>query len=87
MKTPDRYIKITQGPTTAVYSYRLCGNTLGVIVTHKEPKPVLFRRGRRFVDEERRMRKVKESINSVVYCDNMSEPYARVIVKRRLANS
>ena len=47
MKTPDRYIKITQGPTTAVYSYRLCGNTLGVIVTHKEPKPVLFRKGRR----------------------------------------
>lgn len=47
MKTPDRYIKITQGPTTAVYSLKMCGNTLGVIVTHKEPKPVLFRKGRR----------------------------------------
>ena len=47
MKSASKYIKITQGPTTAVYSYKLCGNTLGVIVTHKEPKPVLFRKSRR----------------------------------------
>ena len=47
MKTPDRYIKINQGPTTAVYSYKICGNTLGVIVTHHDPKPVLFRKARK----------------------------------------
>ena len=47
MKSASKYIKITQGPTTAVYSYRLNGNCLSVIVTHKDPKPVLFRKGKR----------------------------------------
>ena len=47
MKSASKYIKITQGPTTAVYSYKLCGNTLGVIVTHRDLKPVLFRKSRR----------------------------------------
>lgn len=47
MKTPNRYIKIKQGPTTAVYSYKVSGDTAGVRITHKEPKPVLFRNGRK----------------------------------------
>ena len=47
MKTSNRYIKINQGPTTAVYSYKVNGDTVGVRITHKELKPVLFRNGRK----------------------------------------
>lgn len=47
MKAPKKYIHINQGPTTAVYMHKAEGVCLGVITEHREPKPVLFRRGKR----------------------------------------
>ena len=46
MKTPNRYIQISQGPTTAVYMLKAQGVCQSVKVEHKELKPVLFRRGK-----------------------------------------
>lgn len=45
-KAPSKYIHIFQGPTTAVYSFKAGGTCLGIEVTHREPKPVLFRKGK-----------------------------------------
>jgi len=47
MKAPRKYIQVSHGATTAVYCFKAEGVCLGVITTHREPKPMLFRRGRR----------------------------------------
>ena len=51
MKAPKRYIKASQGYTTAVFAYKVPADngviyTRGVKVIHKPLRPVLFHRGR-----------------------------------------
>jgi len=50
MKVADKWIRIIQGTTTLVYRYQQGEICRAVEVTHREPKPVLFRKaaGRRF---------------------------------------
>lgn len=51
MKTPSKWIKVEQGPTTAVFRYQANSSVLSVSILHREPKPVLFRRSRRLSNE------------------------------------
>lgn len=46
MRSPNKWIRVCQGPTTATYLY-YAPKILAVEITHKPLKPVLFRKGRR----------------------------------------
>ena len=50
MKVAEKWIRIVQGTTVAVYRYQAGKTCLAVQVHHREPKPVLFRKaaGRNF---------------------------------------
>lgn len=47
MKAPKKWVKVSQGPTTAVYQLMGRESVLETIITHHWPKPVLFRKSRR----------------------------------------
>lgn len=47
MRVPDKWIRVVQGATTAVFRYQGNGAVLKVEILHREPKPVLFRKSRR----------------------------------------
>ena len=50
MTAPRKFIRIVQGPTTAVFRLQADSSVLAVEVLHRPAKPVLFRRatGRKF---------------------------------------
>lgn len=49
IKAPRKGIRITQGPTTAVYFLWADNYVLRTIIMHHWPRPVLFRKARRLL--------------------------------------
>jgi len=47
-----KWVRVIQGPTTAVFRYQAEKLVTAVRIIHKEPKPVLFRKGRRLRNVE-----------------------------------
>lgn len=47
MKAASKWIRVMQGPTTAVFRYQANSSVLAISIMHRELKPVLFRKSRR----------------------------------------